>query len=108
MTKFIWDIDTKKWVEPAALAPAVAPHVWGDLPPYMSPLGTGEIDGRRARREDMARGGAREVDPSERIEGDRKDPALAREEKAYLDQRAAMSAFQMTERSRERLVRGQQ
>lgn len=46
-------------------APVGAPYVVGDLPPYKSPLGTGVIDGRRARREDLARSGCREVDPSE-------------------------------------------
>ena len=41
-------------------------HVMSDTPGYMSPLGTGFIDGRRARREDLKRGGCREVDPGER------------------------------------------
>jgi len=36
-----------------------------DLPAYKSPLGTGVIDGRAARREDLKRNGCREVDPSE-------------------------------------------
>ena len=42
-----------------------APYVISDLPAYKSPLGTGVIDGRRARREDMKRGNCREVEPSE-------------------------------------------
>ena len=42
-------------------APAVVP----DLPGYLSPLGTGLIEGRAARREDLKRGNCREVDPSE-------------------------------------------
>lgn len=42
-----------------------SPMVISDLPPYLSPLGTGIIDGRKARREDLARHGCREIDPSE-------------------------------------------
>ena len=41
------------------------PMVRSDLPAYKSPLGTGVIDGRAARREDLKRGDCREVDPSE-------------------------------------------
>lgn len=41
------------------------PAVISDLPAYMSPLGTGMIDGRAARREDLKRNNCREVDPSE-------------------------------------------
>ena len=39
--------------------------LWADLPPYKSPLGTGTIEGRSARREDLKRANCREVDPSE-------------------------------------------
>ncbi len=39
--------------------------VRGDLPAYESPLGRYMVDGRRARREDLARNNCREVDPSE-------------------------------------------
>lgn len=42
-----------------------APMIVSDLPAYMSPLGTGLIDGRRARREDLKRSNCREVDPGE-------------------------------------------
>lgn len=41
------------------------PYVMGDIQPYKSPLGTGEITSRSQRREDLKRGGCREVDPSE-------------------------------------------
>jgi len=43
----------------------IAPYVISDLPAYKSPLGTGVIDGRSARREDLKRGNCREVEPSE-------------------------------------------
>lgn len=46
-------------------APISLPQVRGDLPAYRSPI-TGEVvDGRAARREDLARHGCREIDPSE-------------------------------------------
>jgi hypothetical protein len=47
-------------------APSVFPSIQRDLPAYRSPLGTGTIEGRAARREDLARGGCRAVEPSER------------------------------------------
>lgn len=65
MAKYIWrDGDWREvvWTPPRK---AVAPYVWSDLPAYKSPLGTGVVDGRKARREDLKRGGCREVDPSE-------------------------------------------
>lgn len=47
-------------------APSVFPSIQRDLPAYRSPIGTGVIDGRAARREDLARSGCRAVEPSER------------------------------------------
>jgi hypothetical protein len=56
-----------------------APQIISDLPAYMSPLGTGLIDGRRARREDLKRHNCREVDPGEwRPKWDVNDPTVKR------------------------------
>ena len=41
------------------------PHVRPDLPAYRSPVTGQIIEGRAARREDLAKSGCREVDPSE-------------------------------------------
>jgi hypothetical protein len=41
------------------------PYVAGDIKPYLSPLGTGEITSRSHRREELKRHDCREVDPSE-------------------------------------------
>lgn len=41
------------------------PMIASDLPAYASPLGTGMIEGRAARREDLKRSGCREVEPDE-------------------------------------------
>mgnify|MGYP001615457193 CR=1 FL=1 len=45
------------------------PYVRGDLPTYISPVTGKPIEGRAARREDLARSGCREVDPSEKPKG---------------------------------------
>lgn len=42
-----------------------APFVLSDLPGYISPVGSGWIEGRASRREDLKRSGCREVDSSE-------------------------------------------
>lgn len=41
------------------------PYIRSDLPAYISPVTRKPIEGRAARREDLARSGCREVDPSE-------------------------------------------
>jgi hypothetical protein len=41
------------------------PYIRSDLPGYMSPVTGKWIEGRSARREDLARTGCREVDPTE-------------------------------------------
>ena len=41
------------------------PTIRSDLPAYISPVTKKPVEGRAARREDLARAGAREVDPSE-------------------------------------------
>lgn len=41
-------------------------QIISDIPGYVSPVNGQWIDGRRARREDLARTGCREVDPSEK------------------------------------------
>lgn len=68
MTRYIWsngqwtDRDGKAMEAPDRVC---APLIQSDITPYMSPIGTGEISGRRQRREDLKRAGCREVDPSE-------------------------------------------
>jgi hypothetical protein len=42
-----------------------APMVMSDTPAYLSPLGTGLIDGRRARAEDLKRANCRPYEPGE-------------------------------------------
>jgi hypothetical protein len=73
MTRYVWDREHQCFVEPRTRLPMelpksnkiTAPLIQSDLPAYMSPLGTGLIDGRRARREDLKRNNCREVAPDE-------------------------------------------
>lgn len=68
MPTYIYDKATDRMIEVEAgpRPRSRFPSIHRDLPAYRSPLGTGWIEGRAARREDMKRGGVREVDPSEK------------------------------------------
>lgn len=70
MTRYVWNRATQQFIDrdgqPLEAPDRIsAPLILSDMPAYESPLGTGMIEGRRARREDLKRGGCREVDPSE-------------------------------------------
>lgn len=52
-------------VEKETAPPPSGFSIWSDLAAYKSPLGTGWVDGRAARREEMKRHNCRPVDPSE-------------------------------------------
>ena len=56
----------KYWSGVHAQSDLPMPYVRGDLPTYISPVTGKPVEGRAARREDLARSGCREVDPSER------------------------------------------
>ena len=69
MTKYTWHDGAWRDSEgqPMELAgdDVCAPMVQSDTPAYFSVASGKMIDGRRARRDDLARTGCREVDPSE-------------------------------------------
>jgi len=65
MTRYYWDKEKRDWVEDQPRPSGPRLQLITDLQPYVSPLGTGVVGGRRQRREDMERHGCREVDPSE-------------------------------------------
>lgn len=56
-----------EWYDPDSIPrpKQVAPHIWGDLKPYVSPVTWREVDGRRAHREDLNRAGARILEKGE-------------------------------------------
>ncbi len=86
-TIFVYDKAAQKVVERGVVEARPRLHIISDTPAYMSPMGTGLIDGKRARREDMKRAGVREVDPSERPAINPKTEAQAAAEQAQLDAR---------------------
>ena len=100
MTKYYWD--GSDWVEKKPVHRVNGPYIWNDLPPYVSPMGTGVIDGRTARREDLKRHGCREVDPSEW----KPDPKSSRQADAERLQLAQREPYAMPPDIRERLMRG--
>ena len=70
--KYVWDRPRRMFIDPNTNEPMplgdsaiVTPIIVSDLPAYESPLGTGLIEGRAARREDLKKGNCREKDPSE-------------------------------------------
>ena len=66
MTRYRWDKKTEKMVEAPTRESFRGVNVMSDLSEYISPVTGKPVDGRTARREDPARSGCREVDPSER------------------------------------------
>ena len=105
MAKFYWN--GGEWVEkkPRIITESTAPAMLGDLPEYQSPLSFKMVDGRRARREEMAKYDVRELDPSERPEGagERKGEAQLKSERKYMAERAA-DTYNMPAEMRERLL----
>ena len=79
MAKFVIDAASGELVQVADAPRGKSrfPSIMRDIPEYKSPLGTGVISSRSARREDLKRGNAREVDPSE-YRAVYKNPAFAK------------------------------
>jgi len=93
----------KKWGDVAM------PYVRGDLPEYISPVTRKPVRGRAERREDLARSGCREVDPSEfkpiyrnyefcqrkrlLYMGGDVPPPMSQDEKAYAQERKSKRQF---------------
>lgn len=77
MPRYLWSETAQDWLpaeqvmrsrhnsEPEKRSKIGFPYIRGDLKPYVSPVTGKVIEGRAARREDLARSGCREVDPSE-------------------------------------------
>lgn len=77
--RYRWSKEANSMVEvpwDARSAP-IAPVVWNDLPAYESPIDGRVVDGRRQRRDDLARTGCR---PYEGREQEQKEAAKVRAE----------------------------
>lgn len=104
MSRYVWNRAKRKWVKPSLRrSKPTGPYMVTDIPAYRSPLGTGVIEGRSARREDMARGECREVDPSERVDMAPKTEADAVRERAEL---ASRPSTVMSAQTKKRLMGG--
>ena len=107
--KLLWDEEKQKFVPPEEFnwpetkrSTLPSPAIWPDIPAYRSPLGTGMIEGRRARREDLLRGNCREVDPSEKPH---LEPKTAKQAEAERIQLAQRPKFEMNPQTKERLLK---
>jgi hypothetical protein len=81
------------------------PLIYGDLPSYQSPIDGRWIDGRVARREDLARSGSR---PWEGMAAERKEAARIQQDNEIrmdrkLDETVNRSWAQLSERSKRAL-----
>lgn len=89
--RYRWDPKTKAMVEVSLHVPmTVAPVVWDDLPAYESPIDGRVVEGRRQRRNDLARSGSRPYEGREQEEKEAAKVRAAREGK--LDQLAEKMA----------------
>ena len=92
MTRYTLDPETHKLVEiperEGPPPPSVFPAIFGDLPAYRSVASGKMVEGRSDRREDLARTGSREVDPSEWTPNPKTEQQAA-SERAQLAARAA-------------------
>lgn len=77
--RFIWSRERNEMVEVPvnSRAEPIAPTVWNDLPAYESPIDGRPVDGRRQRRNDLARTGCR---PYEGFDQESKEAAKVRAE----------------------------
>ena len=58
--RWVWSREKNQLVEVDTSRPApVAPIIWNDLPAYESPIDGRPVEGRRQRRNDLARSGCR-------------------------------------------------
>lgn len=77
--RYRWDPDTKEMVEISwdSRQESLSPTVWNDLPAYESPIDGRPVEGRRQRRNDLARTGCR---PYEGREQESREAAKVRAE----------------------------
>jgi hypothetical protein len=109
--KYVWDPKQNKLVEVStAWTQKTRSHfVMPDTPGYVSPVTGLWVEGRKARRDDLARSGSR---PWEGIEQERKE---ANRHKAYaeqandkfLDRAVRETYYQLSPEKRRRLERGE-
>lgn len=93
--RWVWSRELNRLVEVStdSRADPVAPTVWDDLPAYESPVDGRPVDGRRQRRNDLARTGSR---PYEGFEQEKREADKIRaEHERKLDQRVEESVHRI-------------
>lgn len=100
--RWVWDSKLGELVEVSTERRApVAPTVWNDLPAYESPIDGRLVDGRRQRRNDLARSSCR---PYEGREQESKEAAkITAERERKLDQLAEKIAHRSWAEAPERV-----
>ncbi len=93
--RYRWDKKTGELVEVPwdAKQEALAPVVWDDLPAYTSPIDGRLVDGRRQRRNDLARSNCRPY------EGKEQEMKEAQRIKQYQEQASDQLAEKMAHRA---------
>lgn len=98
------------WAHPEYydLSPVETHVIMPDLPGYQSPVTGKWIEGRRARREDMARTGSRpwEGMEQEQKEASRRKQYEEQKQDARLHEAASRAWYQLDPRKRRRLIEG--
>lgn len=100
--RYVYDPEVGEMVEVGAhYVQPTAPTVFGDLPGYESPVSGKWIEGRKARREDLARTNCR---PYEGLEQEKKEANKVRaQHERQLDQLAEKMAYKAWDMAPERV-----
>lgn len=102
--RFRYNPETKRMDEIAFDAPTgqTAPMLMTDLPGYVSPTTGLWIEGRKARREDLARSGCRPFEglQSEKREADRRMQYAEQKTERHIEERAREVFHQLPPRKR--------
>jgi hypothetical protein len=101
--RFVWDPVRKELVETAARKPAALHFIQPDLPGYESPIDGSWIEGRRARRNDLARSGCRPYEGRQQEQMEANKVLAERERK--MDQLAEKMAHRAWAEAPERVRR---
>lgn len=100
--RYVWDAESKSLIETQTRGPvSIAPFIHADLPGYQSPVTGKWIEGRRARRDDLARSHSR---PWEGRDQEAKEAAKVQAERERgLDQLAEKMAHRAWAEAPERI-----
>jgi hypothetical protein len=102
-TRYVWDPARKELVPAPARCSRALHFIQPDLPGYESPIDGAWVEGRRARRNDLARSGCRPYEGREQEQKEANKIQAARE--AQMDQLAEKMAHRAWAEAPERVRR---